>query len=73
MGASGYVHLDVEHIRNETDNAFLLTLSKAHGGIEIWMPKSQVADSEDYKKGDKNCTVSVTEWVYKAKGLGTKK
>lgn len=73
MSASNYVHLDVDHIRNETDNAFLLTLGENYRGIEIWMPKSQVADPDDYKAGDRNCTISITEWIYKAKGLDAKK
>jgi hypothetical protein len=61
-----WVHLDVAEVSRETEKAFLLVLG---GGEEVWVPKGQVADSDRYKAGDKACTVSVTEWIAKQKGL----
>jgi hypothetical protein len=66
MGASRYIHLDVERIVRETDKAFLLLLED---GEEVWIPKNQVADADDYAEGDENCSISVTEWIANQKGL----
>jgi hypothetical protein len=63
----GWVHLEVEEILKETDNAFLLILRDWEG--EFWIPKSQVSDSGDYEEGDVDCTISVTEWIANEKGL----
>ena len=67
MGASRFVHLDVEEILRETEAAFLVELEN---GEQHWLPKSQIADSEQYEAGDVNCTVSITEWIAQQKGLG---
>jgi hypothetical protein len=61
-----WVHLDVEEIVYETDRALLLRLA---GGEQVWVPRSQVADPEDYQAGDVNCTVSVSEWFASKEGL----
>lgn len=61
-----YIHLDVEKILQETDKAFLVRLED---GTELWLPFSQVADYEDYEAGDKNCTISITEWLARQKGI----
>lgn len=66
MSASRYIHLDVARIERETDKALLLILED---GEEVWMPKNQIADVEDYEDGDTNCTVSVTTWIAEQKGL----
>lgn len=66
MSASNYVHLDVKLIKAETDKALLLVLED---DSEYWVPLSLVADSDDYRKGQKNCTVSVAEWFAKKEGL----
>lgn len=68
MAFSNYVHLDVAKIKRETDAAFRLRLED---GTEYWIPKSQIADPDDYKEGDENCTVSVTEWIAEQKGIKT--
>lgn len=65
MGASDWVHLDVEEVVRETDAAFLLRID----GSDHWIPKSQISDPEDYSAGDTGCTISVTEWIAKQKGL----
>ncbi len=62
---SRYVHLDVEKILRETDKAFLLLVD----GEEIWIPKGQIANPDDYSEGDINCTVSITEWIANQKGI----
>lgn len=66
MSASDYVHLDVKLIKAETDKALLLVLDD---DSEHWVPLSLVADSDDYNKGDKNCTVSVAKWFCVKEGL----
>lgn len=62
---SDYVHIDVKEIKRETENALLVELEDD----TIWIPKSQISDVEDYEEGDKDLTLSVTEWIAKQKGL----
>ena len=66
MGASNWVHLDVEEIVRETDKAFLVRLED---GEEVWLPKGQISDAQDYSEGDTNCTLSISEWIANEKGL----
>lgn len=65
MSASNWIHLDVEKVVKETENALLILLE----GEEIWIPKSQVSEPETYGEGDEEVTISVTEWIAKQKGL----
>ena len=65
MSASGYVHVQVDRIANETLKAFLCVID----GEEVWLPKSQVADAEDYERGDTEVELSITEYIAKEKGL----
>ena len=67
MSASQWVHLDVLLVKKATPEAFLLTID----GIDEdhWIPKSQMADPDNYEEGDENVTVSVTEWIAQQKGL----
>lgn len=65
MSASGYVHVEVERIVKETAMAFLCRIA----GQEHWIPKSQVADPDDYEEGDVGATLSVTEFIAREKGL----
>ena len=66
VSASNYVHLDVDEVIKETDKAFLVALKD---GEELWLPKSQLADPDDYAVGDTDCTISVTQWLAKEKDL----
>lgn len=63
----GWVHLDVSLVKRETEKAFLLRLED---GSEVWVPRSQVSEPDDYEEGDEDCTVSVTEWFAEKEGLG---
>lgn len=63
MSELEYIHLDVDKIKKETDNAFLLVIKDK----EIWVPRSLISDADDYEEGDKNCVVSVKEWWWKDK------
>ena len=45
MSAEGYVHLENVDIQKEADSAFLVVLED---GEKVWLPKSQVADPDDY-------------------------
>lgn len=66
MKSSNYVHLDVDEILSETDNAFLVLLNEE----EIWIPKSVISDSKDYDKGDVECSISVQRWFTEKNELG---
>lgn len=66
MSASNYVHILVEAIEAETNKAFLCRLGD---GWEEWIPFSQIADYEDYRVGDKDVELSITEWIAKQKGI----
>lgn len=56
---TGWVHLDFIIIRRETEKAFQVHLED---GRFVWIPKSQIADAEDYAAGDKNGTISISAW-----------
>ena len=62
---SNYVHIAVDEIVRETDAAFLVLIDDE----EIWLPKSQIADSDSYESGDADLTLSITEWIAEQKGL----
>lgn len=63
--AEEHVHLDVEVIMRETAKAFQLMLTDKRR--VWWVPKSQVANPDDYQAGDRNCTVTVSDWIYQQK------
>lgn len=65
MSDGNYVHLEECEIKAVTDKAILIRYEDR----DIWCPKSQVADAEDYKRGMTDRTVSVTEWFAKKEGL----
>lgn len=64
MPASNYVHLDDVTIIRATDLAFLIEWD----GGQYWLPRSQVADPDDYSEGDV-CNLSITEWIAREKGI----
>lgn len=66
MSSSNWIHLEVVEVKAKTEKAMLVELED---GEEIWIPLSQIADSDDYDKGDENCTISVTEWIAEQKDL----
>ena len=67
MSASGYVHLEDCQILSVTPKAIYID----YEGLAMWIPISQIADGEDHKfeRGDKNVTVSITEWIAGQKGI----
>lgn len=65
MSFSRWIHIDVEAITKETDKAFLCVID----GDEYWLPKSQIADADDYEEGDENVSMSITEFIAGEKGL----
>lgn len=66
MSKSGYVDVEVELIKHETDDAFLLVIDDD----EYWIPKSQVRDADNYSKGEEEVTMSLTEWICDNNDLG---
>lgn len=67
MSASDWAHLDFDLIVAETDRALLFEFAELAG--QIWVPLSVIADPDDYKRGDKNGTVSIKMWFAKKEGL----
>ena len=65
MGASQYVHVSVDEIRRITEKAFLVIIDEE----EVWLPISQIADADNYEEGDKDLTLSITNWIANEKGL----
>lgn len=65
MSASDWVHLQVDEIKKETEKAFLMVID----GEEVWIPKSQMADPDDYEEGECDCEVSITHFIAIEKGL----
>ena len=54
-----WLHLDCDAILKITDRAILV---RVVDGRELWLPKSVVADAEDYKEMQGTITVSVAMW-----------
>jgi hypothetical protein len=69
MGASNYVSLPVSCIIKETDKALCVEVIGGSEITTVWLPKSQVANADEYEEGDKDCTLSITEWICEQKGL----
>lgn len=70
MGQSNYVHLEGCNIHAVTDAAILVEFDLSDDAAVVeWFPKSQVADADDFEKGDRDVTVSITEWIAKQKGI----
>ncbi len=65
--SGAYIHLDFTAITAESDKALLVLLEDAEEAI--WLPKSQIADADDYSKGDENGTISITRWLAEQKKL----
>jgi hypothetical protein len=68
MSRSDYVHLDFEEIVAESQKALLVRFEE--GEQPLWIPLSQVADSDDYSVGDGPGTISLTAWICEQKELG---
>ncbi len=66
MGAGNWVHVDVNEILRATDAALLCQI----GDVEVWLPRSQISEGEQYEAGDTDVTLSVSEWIAREKGLG---
>ena len=56
----------VEEVVRETEHAFLIRFGE---GWQEWVPKSQIADAEDYTQGDAGCTMSFTKWIADKLGI----
>lgn len=65
MPQSNYVHLEGCNVVAVTDKAMLIEYDQS----EYWLPLSQVADPDNYEKGDEDVTISITEWIAEQKGI----
>ncbi len=61
-----WVYVEVDRIMKETPKAFLCDID----GEEVWLPKSQISDPDDYEEGDVSVGLSVSEFIANEKGLG---
>ena len=63
---SRWVHILIVEILRATDGAFLVLLDDDR---EVWIPRSQVDDHFAYGEGDRDITLSVTQWIANEKNL----
>ena len=70
MSASNWHHIDDAQLRAATDKAMLFAILDEDGDTitEEWIPRSQVANPDEWNVGDRG-TVSVTEWFALKVGL----
>jgi hypothetical protein len=67
MSEHSWVHLEFDRIIRETDKALYVLFAN---GEEHWIPLSQIEDGgADYRAGDKDGSMCVTEWIAKQKGM----
>ena len=59
-------YVKIDKIITETEKAFLVEIE----GEQRWIPMSQIADPEEYRAGDADLEIAVTEWFAKKEGLG---
>lgn len=62
---SGWVYIDFNVIRKETEKSF--TIIAADGKIYS-LPKNQISRPKDYKAGDRNGCIGITEWLAVKRG-----
>lgn len=60
MGASGWTHLDIDEIPMERPKALCVRIKGERENR--WIPKSVIADAENYDEGDENVQISVKDW-----------
>lgn len=65
MGQSQYVHLENCKVIKGTDAAIHIEWD----GAKYWLPRSQIANGDKYDTGDRDVTISITEWVAEQKGI----
>jgi hypothetical protein len=59
-----YVMLPVRRIRQERRRAFQVVLDAENMRV-VWIPKSQIANAEDFAGGDWNVELPVADWLVK--------
>lgn len=52
-------------VKYQTDHAILLD----DGDREVWLPKSQIEDPEEFENGEHYDAILVPQWLAKDKGL----
>jgi hypothetical protein len=66
VSASSWEHLDALLIVRETDKALLVEFAETG---QKWIPKSVIADVDNYDVGDADVTLSVQSWFCEKEGL----
>jgi len=61
-----YYHFGVSHIPAESPKALKILINEYNGepldNWDFWVPKSVIIDVENYKEGDKDCTMCIRGW-----------
>jgi hypothetical protein len=65
MSYSGYVHLEECKILRTREKAIQIL----YQGERHWIPRSQMADDDQYEEGQDGVTVSISEWIASEKGI----
>lgn len=65
MPQSNFVHLEGCDVLKMTGNAMLIRYEDE----KLWLPLSQVSDPDVLEEGDRDVTVSITEWIARQKGI----
>lgn len=60
----GYTYITAD-IRAVTDRAVLIW----DGDREVWIPKSQIEDPQEFHRGETGIEILMTEWCAREKGL----
>lgn len=60
-----YVEIYVDEILRETESAYLCRIE----GEDIWLPKSQIKDADNYCDGECEIDMEITRWIAEQKGL----
>jgi hypothetical protein len=61
-----YITIEVAEITIDREKAFLVVLKS---GEEVWLPKSQIEDPDQFEAADCNVEMNVSEWIYNEKDL----
>ncbi|TWT58961.1 hypothetical protein KOR42_23480 [Thalassoglobus neptunius] len=61
-----WVEIEVVEVIRMTDAAMLV---EDENGEEVWIPYSQIQDSDSVSEGDCNVTLTVTRWIAEEKDL----
>jgi hypothetical protein len=60
----------IEEIKAETEKAFLVRIELEDDSyVDVWVPKSQIEDPEQFSAGETDIEMNVRRWVLSEKNL----